>query len=665
MARKRTWLDYFFGPWVLRFLGVEYPERPTLELVQGEGVDITVEDDPTTDATKVTISASGDATGVGPTIANTGSGTLNNIASTDGTTLAGAIRFANSATVTGIADGADRRRLWLFAAGGALVLANESALSTSTNRIVTGTGKDITIPQGGAVALAYDDTSDRWRVQITIPEGAAVPTGTGFRRVVDGVEEAAAEAVNLEGGSTYVTGVLPVDNGGTGLDVSDLTGQAGKAMVVNEGEDGYTFVEIPEGAAVPTGTGFRRVIDGTEELTAAAVELDGGSTHVTGVLPVDHGGTGLDASDLSGQAGKALVVNVGEDGYTFVEIPAGATVPTGTGFRHVTGGVEDAAAKLVENADVATGANIEVTKLAAGSPNTVLTTNGSGTITWGAVGLSNMTTGVLPINKGGTGVTVLPGSSGNPLINSSGALGAATNWTFDSSGGFVGSSSGFIALGGGTVATTGLVRVPFSAAASMPVIVGRASGGSNTPGVSWGPGNAWWFGYPNANFVARGASADMTFTGNCTISGAGTVSLLRGSTTNFVIDATGVSIRPGGTQRASFTSDGATLTSGTARSISVTNSSGVFLQLDSSFFALGSNNAGMTVNNSPTFFATSRGLSLFSNSEKIGAGSSNAIFLPAGSVSGGNPVGGIYIWFEGELLKAMLPNGQIKTFTWS
>ena len=47
---------------------------------------------------------------------------------------------------------------------------------------------------------------------------------------------------------------------------------------------------------------------------------------------------------------------------------SGGPVPTGTGFRHVTAGTEDAAAKLVENADVAPAAAIDSTKLSfAGS----------------------------------------------------------------------------------------------------------------------------------------------------------------------------------------------------------------------------------------------------------------------------------------------------------
>jgi len=57
---------------------------------------------------------------------------------------------------------------------------------------------------------------------------------------------------------------------------------------------------------------------------------------------------------------------------TVSQLPGGGSVPTGTGFRHVTSGSEDAASKLVENADVHASAAIAVTKLAAGSANTVL-----------------------------------------------------------------------------------------------------------------------------------------------------------------------------------------------------------------------------------------------------------------------------------------------------
>jgi len=45
-------------------------------------------------------------------------------------------------------------------------------------------------------------------------------------------------------------------------------------------------------------------------------------------------------------------------------VAAGSTIPTGTGFTHITAGVQDAAAKLVVNADVDAAAAIVDTKLA-------------------------------------------------------------------------------------------------------------------------------------------------------------------------------------------------------------------------------------------------------------------------------------------------------------
>lgn len=57
----------------------------------------------------------------------------------------------------------------------------------------------------------------------------------------------------------------------------------------------------------------------------------------------------------------------------------GGSTPTGTGFRHVTSGTEDAATKLVENADVDAAAAIAVTKLANGTANQIVKTNSGGT----------------------------------------------------------------------------------------------------------------------------------------------------------------------------------------------------------------------------------------------------------------------------------------------
>lgn len=49
--------------------------------------------------------------------------------------------------------------------------------------------------------------------------------------------------------TTDVTGVLPPDNGGTGLDVSDLSGMAGKIVAVNGSEDGFELVDDQTGGS--------------------------------------------------------------------------------------------------------------------------------------------------------------------------------------------------------------------------------------------------------------------------------------------------------------------------------------------------------------------------------------------------------------------------------
>lgn len=51
-----------------------------------------------------------------------------------------------------------------------------------------------------------------------------------------------------------------------------------------------------------------------------------------------------------------------------IQAIGGGSTPTGTGFRHVVTGVEDAAAKLVENADVHSSAAIVESKLSLGFP---------------------------------------------------------------------------------------------------------------------------------------------------------------------------------------------------------------------------------------------------------------------------------------------------------
>lgn len=78
-----------------------------------------------------------------------------------------------------------------------------------------------------------------------------------------------------------------------------------------------------------------------------------------------HGAAGGDPVSVTALAGfpGGTTDFLRADG-TFAAPPAGGSPPTGTGFRHVTAGAEDAAAKLVENADVHASAAIAHSKLA-------------------------------------------------------------------------------------------------------------------------------------------------------------------------------------------------------------------------------------------------------------------------------------------------------------
>ena len=70
-----------------------------------------------------------------------------------------------SRTITGLANGTDGRILYLANVGSFdLVLANQNASSTAANRIITGTGANVTLVADDTAILNYDSTTSRWRI---------------------------------------------------------------------------------------------------------------------------------------------------------------------------------------------------------------------------------------------------------------------------------------------------------------------------------------------------------------------------------------------------------------------------------------------------------------------------------------------------------------------
>lgn len=69
-----------------------------------------------------------------------------------------------SRDITGIANGVDGRRITLANVGtNDIVLKNADANSTAANRLLTGTGADVTLGADDSAELIYDATTSRWR----------------------------------------------------------------------------------------------------------------------------------------------------------------------------------------------------------------------------------------------------------------------------------------------------------------------------------------------------------------------------------------------------------------------------------------------------------------------------------------------------------------------
>lgn len=70
-----------------------------------------------------------------------------------------------SRNVTGLANGADGRMVYFVNVGANnIVLQNQNASSSAANRVITGTGADVTLAADNAATLIYDATTQRWRM---------------------------------------------------------------------------------------------------------------------------------------------------------------------------------------------------------------------------------------------------------------------------------------------------------------------------------------------------------------------------------------------------------------------------------------------------------------------------------------------------------------------
>jgi len=103
------------------------------------------------------------------------------------------------------------------------------------------------------------------------------------------------------------------------------------------------------------------------------------------------------SAKISTDMGNAIVL--GADDGLFATAGGGGSTPTGTGFTHITAGVQDGAAKLV---DLTAATDVAPNQ---GTTTTVLHGNAAGQASFGPIILSTDVSGTLAIANGGTGQT--------------------------------------------------------------------------------------------------------------------------------------------------------------------------------------------------------------------------------------------------------------------
>ena len=293
------------------------------------------------------------------------------------------VRFtgASTQTLTGLANGSDGRILTIInAAAQALAINNEDVGSTAANRILTGTGGNISVAAGSSTTLIYDSGASRWRVIGDVAGGA----GSGANQALSNLS-----GVNINAALNRTSGDLALQTTTSG-NITLTTALTTGIVNVLSGN-----LQVGNGAPTVALNGEDAYIEGTLEVDGtsrfdAAVTVSAGGIAVTG------------NSSIATTAGNTLSVGNSTGLLTFTSAAGNVfningAVVTDVEFNRLDG--KDA--NLVDTNDAVSTAITGSGALNAGS-----ITNGFGSIDTGADAIT--TTGT--VTGGTVNATTTPSS---------------------------------------------------------------------------------------------------------------------------------------------------------------------------------------------------------------------------------------------------------------
>lgn len=287
-----SWLDKLFttGYKTVQLNGVPYAQEPVLNF----GPDFSTTDDSTN--TRTTVKLANPTRWVTITD-STSTGTVNDYPYASKPPW---LRFTNATgpTINGLAAGNDDDEIMITAVGNTTTIANQAVGSLAANRIITGTGANVTLSTDQTARLIYDATTARWRI-----DGVSTGGGGG----------------GTPGGSNTQ---LQFNNSGAFGGAANLTYTAGGALAVSASG----FVTF---GATPSASGLIRTTNATQVfITMASGANDLGIISTNGTSVYIGSDSALSAASqvsaisMYPTAGGAIAMGLG--GSTWLYLPNGS-----------------------------------------------------------------------------------------------------------------------------------------------------------------------------------------------------------------------------------------------------------------------------------------------------------------------------------------------------